>query len=562
MEPPPWASPTGPDYHPAVQPNSGRRIASVLLVAVLAACDTSPNPSSSGGVATPTTPTGSGAPSAGPGESPTPLPSPTIAAPAAFPLAVVTGLETTKSVIKLGELAALASDGDLVVPCGVTVNEPALEVARECLAADAIAKAIQDDQDLVALLPPGLVEPATKVLPIQGDGPYGLFGADLFGDPEARALPYPIVGVATGEPVLDPIWLKYDASQVWTLTNIGSLCSDRYAAREALKPGKGWGWVFGGGTARYDGKPFLNPDPPPGIDQNLIVRPVDTGNDGAQADIQRRADVAIADHECPVIPDDDWRPNRPGGGLVFSVPEAVLPEWKDRLGLDVVYLAANHMSDKGVAGIRSTLRLIDDYDIARTGLGMDLDEAIEPAYVETAGRTIAFVAFNDIGGVARADADTAGVPWITRRNVRQAVQRARDGGADLVFCNPQWGIEYFNGLSAKQVRQVGLFDDAGCDQVIGSGAHLVSPMLLRQGEGGVRMVFSCPGNYVFGQDFFQDLQEGVILEQKFVGNRLVNFRMHPYVIIQGARPALTDPEGDGHYVLERIWKNSTLDYLP
>ena len=75
-------------------------------------------------------------------------------------------------------------------------------------------------------------------------------------------------------------------------------------------------------------------------------------------------------------------------------------------------------------------------------------------------------------------------------------------------------------------------------------------------------MLASPGNYVFGQDFFQNLQEGVILEQKFVGTRLVNVRMHPYVIILGARPALTDPEGDGHYVLERIWENSTLGYLP
>jgi len=154
------------------------------------------------------------------------------------------------------------------------------------------------------------------------------------------------------------------------------------------------------------------------------------------------------------------------------------------------------------------------------------------------------------------------VPWITKRNIRNAVTRARDGGADVVFCAPQWGIEYFNGLSSKQVRQVGFFDEAGCDQVIGSGAHLVSPMLLRRGDNGISMVFSCPGNYVFGQDFFQDLQEGVILEQKYVGTKLVNVRLHPYVIIQGARPALTDPEEAGRFVLRRIWKNSELDYLP
>jgi hypothetical protein len=40
----------------------------------------------------------------------------------------------------------------------------------------------------------------------------------------------------------------------------------------------------------------------------------------------------------------------------------------------------------------------------------------------------------------------------------------------------------------------------------------------------------------------------------------VNVRLHPYVMLLEARPSLTDPLGDGHYVLERIWKSSTVKY--
>jgi hypothetical protein len=40
---------------------------------------------------------------------------------------------------------------------------------------------------------------------------------------------------------------------------------------------------------------------------------------------------------------------------------------------------------------------------------------------------------------------------------------------------------------------------------------------------------------------------------------LVNLRLHPYVMILAARPALLDPEADGRYVLQRIWKISELD---
>ena len=551
-----------PVYDARVRSRAARQGAAlVAVIAMLGGCMDGPTALPTEAVA-PTAPASPDS-SAGPTDPPpTSAPPPTTGAPLTFPLAVVTGLRNLNSTVSLDELATLAEAGTLIAPCDVQVDEPALQLTAPCVPARDVAATLQARPRTFALLPPGLVEPATKVLPIVGDGPFGLFGADLFGDPEARALPYPVTGSTPAGAAFDPAWATYDATQVWTMTSIGSLCSDREAAEQAVVKGKGWDWVFGGGTARYEGPPSLNPNPPPGIDQNLYVRPVQTGNDGVVAALQRRADVAIADHECPILRDRDWS-IQSGGALSFAVPEAVVSEWTDTLGLDVVYLAANHMSDRGVTGIASTLRILDKHGLPRTGLGMNLDEGLEPAYVDVAGLKVAFVAWNDVGGVARADADTAGVPWITRANVREGVRRARDGGADLVICDPQWwgGQEYHNDIWPKQVKQLGWFDRFGCDHVVGSGTHVAGPMLLRQRDGGVSSVLVCPGNYVFGQDFFQNLQEGVILEQKFVGTRLVNVRLHPYVIVSGARPSLTDPQGDGRYVLKRIWRNSDIDYL-
>ena len=142
--------------------------------------------------------------------SPAPTHSPTATKPpTTFPLAVVTGITNLKSAIAVTELTKLAGSGKLTTPCGVTVSRPALSSTKPCLPADKIAAAIASDQTLVALLPPGLVEPATKVLPIAGNGPFGLFGPDLFGDKAARALRYPVVGVASGDgaDALKPSWL-------------------------------------------------------------------------------------------------------------------------------------------------------------------------------------------------------------------------------------------------------------------------------------------------------------------------------------------------------------------
>jgi hypothetical protein len=46
----------------------------------------------------------------------------------------------------------------------------------------------------------------------------------------------------------------------------------------------------------------------------------------------------------------------------------------------------------------------------------------------------------------------------------------------------------------------------------------------------------------------------------FRGTTLVNVRFRPYVMILSARAALIDPQGDGRYVLERIWKRAEVDY--
>ena len=398
----------------------------------------------------------------------------------------------------------------------------------------------------MALLPPGLVEPATKVLPIAGDGPFGLFGPDLFGDPEARALPYPVMGSAPadGPGALDPAWTAYDASQIWTLTSIGSLCADRLAAHHAVTLGKGWDWPFNGGTAAYEGAPFINPNPPAGISAFPIVQSVETGNDGVTASISRRADVALADHKCPILTDEAWAPTQ-SGPPSLAVPEAVLTRWKDFLGIDAVYLAADHQSDRGAGGISSTLQLLDEYGFPHTGLGMNLDEALEPAYVEVAGLKVAFVSWNEVTGPVHAAPGVPGVAWLTQENVDAAVGRARAAGADVVICNPQWwgGDEYHPDLFASQQEAVVWMDEAGCDQIVGGGLHVSGGMFLRERPNGVSLIHAGPGNYMYGQPWWQETQEGIILDMTFRGTTLVNVRLHPYVMVESARAEPHRPGG-------------------
>jgi len=274
--------------HDEARSLSGRRALATLLIAVslVGGCVSS----------TPTPPVPTPEPTASPIALATPsassTPQPSVGEPPTFPLAVVTGLTNPAAGITLKQLTALATTGDLVRPCGIDVLTPALPSPPPglmsgshppCVAADAIAALLRQQPSDVALLPAGLVEPATRTLPVDGKGPFGLFGADLFGDPSMRDLPYPITGRATPGTNLDAAWAAYDPATVWTMSSVGGVCSDRGAAWQALELRKGWGWLFDGGTARYAGKPRLDPDPPTGISPHIVVTPVETDRKGAVA---------------------------------------------------------------------------------------------------------------------------------------------------------------------------------------------------------------------------------------------------------------------------------------
>lgn len=514
-------------------------LAGVLACAlVLGACSAQPTPSGS--------PSSSPAATASPTPTVSPSPSPTPVV--SFPAAVVTGFTNLKAEISLDEVARLAADGTLLVPCGITEYLGQKIVGGgDCLQADEIVARIEAEPRTIALLPPGLVEPKTKVLPVDG--------ADLFGEPAAREKPYPVQVRGIGLP---KEWTAYDANDIRSLISLGDSCPDRGVAFQAITKGKGWGWVMGGGTAKYR-RVYPNPVPPGVVGNGYnIVDAVPTGNEGAVAELVSGADITVDDFECPVV--DNWRVN---DGVVFSIDPAAVTALHEILGVDVATLAANHLTDRGIPGLLSTVDRFDANGIKHVGAGASLDDALAPAFVDVNGMSFAFVGFNDVPGVVSAGPGQAGVAPLTAANATEAVKRARDGGADVVFCMPQWWGpgEYFGNFSALELQQRTFLFNAGCDHILGAGSHWAGPMAIARGDSGeLHFTMASHGNFLFGQDWSQQTQEGVIVELSFRGTTLAQVRMHPYIMLLQAQANLVDPGTDGHYVLQRVFENSELDY--
>ena len=460
-----------------------------------------------------------------------------------MPLAVVTGYTNPLASITEAEVREAMDAGEMLRICELPMG---IEPVPPCVDAADLVEHLASNPTDVALVPAGLVEARIKALPVDG--------ADLFGDAEARSAPYPFSVTAEGPP---EEWL-HDPDEVRTLISLGDSCPDRGVAFAAVTEGRGWEWVFGGGTAEYTAV-YPNPVPAGFVGNGFnIVEAVPAGDEGAVAELVSGADVTVDDFECPVV--DAWRVN---DGVVFTIDPRVLPHLRDDYGVDVVTLAANHLFDAGTPGFLETLDKFDAAGIVRTGAGRDLDEALDPAVVEANGLRFGFVGFNEIPGSIAAAPGQPGVAWLVEENMREAVGRAREA-ADVVLCLPQWwgGAEYHATWYPSIRAQQEIFFDAGCDHILGHGTHWSGPIDFTElDDDRIGFTIMSHGNFLFGQEWSQQTQEGVIVELAFRGTELAQARMHPYVMLEQAQTNLTDPATDGLWVLNRIYEASELPVL-
>ncbi len=520
-----------------------RRLVALLVtgIFVLTACGSQPAVPS----ASPSSPPPTATPSASPEPTSTPASTPPLTLE--VPLAVVTGFTNLKAAITMDEYRTAVAAGKVTVPCGLD-EWTAITGGPPCLPADRIVDAVAAAPNSLALLPAGLVEPKVKVLPVDG--------ADLFGSAEARKKAYPLIFDVTAPERRDEWtkWTAYDAGEIRTLTSVGESCPDRGVAYQAITLGKGWDYVFGGGTAAYRAV-YPNPVGPGQVGDGFnIVDAVPTGHDGAVWKLIGGADLTVEDFECPVV--HNWKVN---DGVVFGIDPRVLGYMK-RGGTDVVTLAANHVTDQGADGLLETIRYFDQAGIQHAGAGANLDQALEPAVVDIHGLQFAVVGWNIVDGVLAAGPKQAGVAWINDSNVRESVARARKV-ADVVICMPQWGYpEYRTEFIQAELDMQKLFLDAGCDQILGSGPHEAAAIDFNRNAIGLHFTVLGHGNFLFGQSWSQQTQEGILPELTFRGTQLVQVRLHPYFMLEQAQASLTDPETDGHYVLQRVFDASDVSY--
>jgi poly-gamma-glutamate synthesis protein (capsule biosynthesis protein) len=312
-------------------------------------------------------------------------------------------------------------------------------------------------------------------------------------------------------------------------------------AKQVKVLGKGVDFPFDGGTAEITGRRCCSSfDWPVPVTRR-------TGNGGAVRALLSGADIAVANFENPAPNTFRYHTQ----GTVFSADPKLIKGLANA-GIDVVSVANNHIGDAGRAGVTQTLANLDRYGIAHAGAGRNAVAAHKPAILRAGGQRIAILGYDTIAGYYTAGASTAGSARLTAAGVKADVAVARRAGADVVIVYPHWGTEYRASPFAAQQKLARSIIDAGADMVIGNHAHWVGAMEVYKGK----PIWYALGNFVFDQTWSEPTMEGVILELTFRGQSLVQARLHPTIILDGAQPNLLDPAGDGRVVLGQLYDAS------
>ena len=204
------------------------------------------------------------------------------------------------------------------------------------------------------------------------------------------------------------------------------------------------------------------------------------------------ADLAICHLETPVSETNVGLAGYP----VFNAPRD-LPAALVDVGYDGCSTASNHSMDKGAAGVRSTLRVMDEAGLPQTGMARSQRQRDRARLYEVGDLTIGHLSYTYGLNGFRLPADEPYLVNVTSVDrVLADAEAAKEAGADLVVLSIQWGNEYQVNPSATQVRQARRFLKSGLiDAIVGAHVHVVQPVDEIDGK----FVFYGVGNFLSNQ---------------------------------------------------------------
>lgn len=212
------------------------------------------------------------------------------------------------------------------------------------------------------------------------------------------------------------------------------------------------------------------------------------------APIAEAADYAIVNLETPL----GGRKAGYSGYPCFSAPDSYANALKDA-GFDLFLTSNNHSLDRGDAGVRRTIAMLDSMKVDHVGsYANKAERRVKVPFIKNIkGIKIAFLNYTYGTNGIRAKKG-AEVSLINRKAIREEIAAAKAAGADLICVCIHWGIEYQLNESKTQQNLAQFLAEEGVDLIIGGHPHVVQPMKIinnRRTGKKILIVYSL-GNFV------------------------------------------------------------------
>ena len=226
------------------------------------------------------------------------------------------------------------------------------------------------------------------------------------------------------------------------------------------------------------------------------------------------ADLAIGVFEGPMASGKEGYSSSnydDGKELYLNFPDEYADAVKNA-GFDLVTNANNHLLDKGIAGAKRTIDILDKKGIDHTGSYKSPEdkENKEIKIIEKDGLKFAILsytygsnyypreelAFGQNSYLTSVIYGTEGEEFEKMKSfVEEDFKKAKSYSPDFIIVLPHIGTQFSNEADAEQKVWFEIFKENGADIILGCHPHAVQPAFIEEYNGKNVLTGYCPGNF-------------------------------------------------------------------
>ncbi len=193
------------------------------------------------------------------------------------------------------------------------------------------------------------------------------------------------------------------------------------------------------------------------------------------------------------------------GYPIFNSPNSFVTALQ-AIGIDMVTLGNNHVTDYGDEGIKNTLANLDALGMDHTGLYLGEEDYADYYIKDVKGIKIAVIAYTYESSSIKRQGSTyiSQRLWEDEDLVKKDIKNVKALGADVVILAFHWGEEFSRVYSSAHEDLAKEYIAAGADIILGAHPHVVQPIerYTVEGEDGTTregVVAYSLGNFISNQ---------------------------------------------------------------